>query len=134
MKTNYIFSRKTAIVNDIISCAAAVSAVFIEDPEVRGLLIAIAAADIGFIFISKFYWEQYDRGMPYNPDLNIKIADFLEAALRYVPLFVKYCVIVIIPTSLFEDNYKSLLYIMIMTAAVTLFMAETVLLFIKNRI
>lgn len=132
-KTNCISSRKTAKINIIISCAvAAVSAVFIEDPEIQGYLIAIAAADIGYMFLSDFYWKQYDNGMPYNPGLNVKTADFFEAALRYVPLFVKYCVIAIVPTSLFEDNYTSPLYIAMMSVITILFLAETVLFFYRK--
>lgn len=134
MKTNFISSRKMAITNTIISCAIAiVSAVLINNSEARIFLIAVTIANVGFIFLSKFYWKQYDNGMPWNPNLNIKIADFFEIALRYVPLLVKYCVIAIIPTALFEDNYMSFLYMIIMTAVVFLFLVETIWFLLKKR-
>ncbi|MDE6665851.1 MAG: hypothetical protein K2K14_06650 [Ruminococcus sp.] len=133
MKTNFISSRKMAIINIITSCAIAiVSAVLINNPEARVLLIAITVANIGFIFLSKFYWKQYDNGMPYNPDLNIKIANFFEIALKYVPLLVKYCVIAIIPTALFENNYTSFIYMIIMVIVIFLFSVETILFFLKK--
>lgn len=133
MKTNFISSRKMAITNIIISCAIAiVSAIFINNLEARIFLIAITIANIGFIFLSKFYWKQYDNGMPYNPNLNIKIADFFEIALKYVPLLVKYCVIAIIPTALFEDNYTSFLYMIIMVVVIFLFLVETIWFFLKK--
>lgn len=133
MKTNFISSRKMAITNTIISCAIAiVSAVLINNSKARIFLIAITIANVGFIFLLKFYWKQYDNGMPYNPYLNIKIADFFETALRYVPLLVKYCVIAIIPTALFEDNYTSFLYMIIMSAVIVLFAVETVCFFLKK--
>lgn len=134
MKTNFISSRKMAITNTIISCAIAiVSAVLINNSEARIFLIVITIANVSFIFLSKFYWKQYDNGMPWNPNLNIKIADFFEIALRYVPLLVKYCVIAIIPTALFEDNYMSFLYMIIMTAVVFLFLVETIWFLLKKR-
>ncbi|MDE6425802.1 MAG: hypothetical protein K2K89_06665 [Ruminococcus sp.] len=133
MKNNFISSRKMAKTNIVISCSIAiVSIVLINNPEARIFLIAITVADIGFMFLAEFYWKQYDNGMPYNPYLNIKIADFFETALKYVPLLVKYCVIAIIPTALFEDNYTSFLYIIIMGIVIFLFLTETILFFLKH--
>lgn len=77
MKADHISSRETAAANIIISCVTAVSAaVFIHNHEARIFLFAIAAACAGFMFLSKFYWKQYDKGMPYNPDLDVRTGEF----------------------------------------------------------
>lgn len=67
--------------------------------------------------------------MPYNPYLSIKTAEFFDTALKFVPLLVKYCVIAMIPTALYEDNYSDLSYIIIILIIVVLFLTETVIFF-----
>lgn len=67
MKSNFISSRKMAIINTIISCAiSAISAIFIQNDEARIFLIAIFIVSIGFYFIARFYFNQLDKGMPHN--------------------------------------------------------------------
>ncbi|MDE6781516.1 MAG: hypothetical protein K2J40_08665 [Ruminococcus sp.] len=130
MKYNFISSRKMAVINIIISCVTAIIfAILIDNNDARILFIAIVVSDIGFAFLSGFYWKQYDNGMPYNPYLSIKTAEFFDTSLKFVPLLVKYCVIAMIPTALYEDNYSDLSYIIIILIIVVLFLTETVIFF-----
>lgn len=134
MKTKFISSRRMAVVNSILSSFVAIAfTIFTNNLEAQVFLIAIFIANIGFIFLSKFYWNQYDNGMPYNPNVSTDIALFFEVALRYVPLLVKYCVIAIIFTSLYENNYSNLYYIITISIIVLLFFIETICFFINNK-
>lgn len=134
MKPKFISSRRMAVVNGILSSSAAIAfTIFTNNFESQVFLIAISIANIGFIFLSKFYWNQYDNGMPCNPDVSADIALFFEIALRYVPLLVKYCVIAIILTSLYENDYSNLGYIIIISIIVLLFFIETICFFINNK-